>query len=79
MSRPLEKTSKLLKLPAVHENLTPPGKICFEEMRFFPDFVQQYSLKKHCNATEARYGIEEGLCFAAFVETMCRICFCSLS
>eukprot|EP00434_Breviolum_minutum_P020640 symbB.v1.2.018198.t1/scaffold1442.1/size120416/8 len=49
-----------------------------KELRFFPDFVQHYSLKKHLNATEARYG-EEELGFPAFVETLCRICFCFLN
>ena len=50
---------------------------CWQELRFFPDFCQRYSLKKHLNATEARYG-EAELGFAPFVETLCRICFCRL-
>lgn len=49
-----------------------------KELRFFPDFCQRYSLKKHLNATEARYG-EAELGFAPFVETLCRICFCFLN
>lgn len=52
--------------------------VLLKELRFFPDFCQRYSLKKHLNATEARYS-EAELGFAPFVETLCRICFCFLN
>lgn len=50
----------------------------------FPDFVQHHSLKKHLNFTASRFhdgdgGDENFLYFPAFVETLSRICFCSLA
>lgn len=49
-----------------------------EELRFYPDFVQQYSVTKHLNASMARHG-DEWLSFSGFVECLCRVTFCFLN
>ncbi|CAJ1400263.1 unnamed protein product [Effrenium voratum] len=49
-----------------------------KELRFYPDFVQQYSVTKHLNASMARHG-DEWLSFSGFVECLCRVTFCFLN
>lgn len=58
------------------------GPVLFQkllkDLQFLPDFVQTFALEKHMLECETRYG-QESLNFNAFVECLCRLCFCHLN
>ncbi|CAE8653131.1 unnamed protein product, partial [Polarella glacialis] len=56
-----------------------PGsfKRMLQELHFFPELVQTYSLQKHLAISQARAGSEQ-LNFETFVEILCRIAFVHL-
>eukprot|EP00440_Ansanella_granifera_P043166 gb/GFBE01046796.1/.p1 GENE.gb/GFBE01046796.1/~~gb/GFBE01046796.1/.p1 ORF type:complete len:775 (+),score=165.29 gb/GFBE01046796.1/:1-2325(+) len=52
-------------------------KRMLKDLKFFPEFVQTFSLDRHISTTQTRHNAEN-LSFNAFVETLCRIAFCYL-
>lgn len=53
-------------------------KVMLKELRFFPDFVQSFSLDRHFFLNQQRHQTSM-INFSVFVETLCRISFCWLS
>eukprot|EP00931_Biecheleriopsis_adriatica_P090441 TRINITY_DN64420_c0_g1_i1.p1 TRINITY_DN64420_c0_g1~~TRINITY_DN64420_c0_g1_i1.p1 ORF type:complete len:813 (+),score=163.31 TRINITY_DN64420_c0_g1_i1:32-2470(+) len=63
----------------VPEEMTPLHfKSMLKELRFFPDFVQSFSLERHMFLNEQRHATSY-LNFNIFVESLCRISFCYLA
>jgi len=65
--------------PRTKKHISPEGlKTMLIELRFYPDFVQNFALQRHVFFTQARHNCDD-LCFNAFVECLCRITFVYLN
>jgi len=61
------------------KEITPEGmKRMLIELRFYPDFVQNFALARHIFFTQVRHNCDN-LGFSAFVECLCRIAFVYLA